>query len=145
MKVLLLANTDWYLYNFRLPLAQAIRAQGHEVVLVSPQGKFTEKLQRAGFRCISLPLVRRRLNPLMEILTVLRLAALYRRESPDLVHHFTVKCVLYGSLAARLSRVGAVVNALAGLGHCYADNGLQSRVLLRRFRRQGSDRLRIEV
>ena len=129
MKVLLLANTDWYLYNFRLPLAQAIRAQGHEVVLVSPQGKFTEKLQRAGFRCISLPLVRRRLNPLMEILTVVRLAALYRRESPDLVHHFTVKCVLYGSLAARLSRVGAVVNALAGLGHCYADNGLQSRLL----------------
>jgi glycosyltransferase involved in cell wall biosynthesis len=129
MKVLLLANTDWYLYNFRLPLAQAIRAQGHEVVLVSPQGKFTEKLQRAGFRCISLPLVRRRLNPLMEILTVLRLAALYRRESPDLVHHFTIKCVLYGSLAVRLSGVGAAVNALAGLGHCYADNGLRSRLL----------------
>ena len=131
MKVLLLANTDWYLYNFRLPLAQAIRAQGHEVVLVSPQGKFTEKLQRSDLlrcdRAVSAraihPAARRRACP------VLRLAALYRRESPDLVHHFTVKCVLYGSLAARLSRVGAVVNALAGLGHCYADNGLQSKVL----------------
>jgi glycosyl transferase family 1 len=40
-----------------------------------------------------------------------------------------VKCVLYGSLAARLARVGAVVNAVAGLGHSYADNGLQSRAL----------------
>ncbi|HKZ81290.1 MAG TPA: glycosyltransferase family 4 protein [Pyrinomonadaceae bacterium] len=129
MKVILLANTDWYLYNFRLSLAEAIRAQGHEVVLVSPEGRFTGKLEAAGFRCISLPLVRRRLNPLTELVTVFRLAAIYHRERPDLVHHFTVKCVLYGSIAARLSRVRAVVNALAGLGHSYADNSLSSRML----------------
>lgn len=129
MKVILFANSDWYLFNFRLPLAKEIRAQGHEVVLVFPAGRFAEKLEAAGFRCLLLPLVRRRLNPLMELLTVLRLAMIYRRERPDLVHHFTVKCVLYGSIAARLSRVKAVVNALAGLGHSYADNSVSSRLL----------------
>ncbi len=36
VKTLLFANTAWYLYNFRLPLAEALRSQGYDVVLVSP-------------------------------------------------------------------------------------------------------------
>lgn len=129
MKVALFANTDWYLYNFRLPLAQAIQAQGHEVVLISPPGRYAEQLEQAGFRWIAFPLKRRRLNPLAEMITVLRLVRLYRRERPDLVHHFTVKCVLYGSIAAHLARIKAVVNALAGLGHMFSSDSVQAKVL----------------
>ena len=36
MKFVLYANTDWYLYNFRLSTALQLQAQGHEVVMVSP-------------------------------------------------------------------------------------------------------------
>ncbi len=122
MKVLLFANTDWYLYNFRLPLAQAIRDQGHEVVLLSPPGKYSKALGQAGFRWVAFPLVRRRLDPFSEMITILRLVRLYGRERPDLVHHFTVKCVLYGSLAAHLNRVKAVVNAVTGLGYLFTDS-----------------------
>ena len=129
MKILLLANTDWYLYNFRLPLASAIRAQGHDVVLVSPAGKYTSRLEQAGFRWIEFPLKRRRLNPLAELITILRLIRLYKRERPDLAHHFTVKCVMYGSIAARAVRIKAVINALAGLGHVFSSDGLQARLL----------------
>lgn len=131
MKVLLFANTDWYLYNFRLALAEAIRDEGHEVILLSPPGRYAERLRQAGFRWLEFPLARRRINPLVEFLILVRLALLYRRERPDLVHHFTVKCVLYGSIAARLAGVKAVVNALAGLGHIFSDNGLKTRLLRR--------------
>ncbi|HEX8092096.1 MAG TPA: glycosyltransferase family 4 protein [Blastocatellia bacterium] len=129
MKILLFANTDWYLYNFRLALAKAIRAQGHEIVLLSPPGKYSERLKQAGFRWIPLPLERRRLNPLAELITILRIAQVYHKERPDLVHHFTVKCVLYGSIAARLARIKAVVNALAGLGHIFSDDGFRAKAL----------------
>ncbi|MFP5264501.1 MAG: glycosyltransferase family 4 protein [Blastocatellia bacterium] len=131
MKIILFANTDWYLYNFRLALAKAIVAQGHELVLLSPPGKYTERLKQAGFRWIPLPLERRRLNPLAELVTILRIAQVYHKERPDLVHHFTVKCVLYGSIAARLVRVKAVVNALAGLGHIFSDDGFRAKALRR--------------
>ena len=129
MKVLLFANTDWYLYNFRLPLAKALRSQGHEVVLVSPDGKYSERLKQAEFRWIAFPLVRQRLNPFAELFTILRLVLLYRRERPDVAHHFTVKCVIYGSIAARLAGIEGVVNALAGLGHVFSDGGVQARLL----------------
>lgn len=129
MKVLLFANTDWYLYNFRLPLAEALRSQGHEVVMVSPDGKYSERLKQAEFRWIAFPLVRQRLNPFAELFTIFRLVLLYRRERPDVAHHFTIKCVLYGSIAARFAGIEGVVNALAGLGHVFSDCGLQARLL----------------
>ena len=51
-KVLLVANSDWGIYNFRLPLARSLRDHGYEVVLAFPYGKFLERIRREGFRCI---------------------------------------------------------------------------------------------
>jgi len=118
-KYLLFANTDWFLYNFRLASAEALRARGDEVVLVSPPGKYAASLQERGFRWREFPFARRGMNPLSEAGTLLRLARLYRQERPVLAHHFTVKCVLYGTLAARFAGIRPVVNSLTGLGYVF--------------------------
>jgi glycosyltransferase involved in cell wall biosynthesis len=120
VKIILFANTDWYLYNFRLALAQALRARGDEVVLVSPDGPYVPRLRAQGFRWICFPLARRGLNPVTEILTIIRLVRLYRQEAPQLVHHFTIKCVLYGSLASHLVGVRSVINSVEGLGYVFS-------------------------
>lgn len=119
VKIILFANTDWYLYNFRLSLARALQARGAEVVLLSPPGEYTPRLTAAGFRWLSFPLSRRGVNPFYELLTIWRLARLYRAERPQIIHHFTVKCVLYGSLAARLAGIRQVINAVTGLGYVF--------------------------
>jgi len=129
MKIILFANTDWYLYNFRLTLAQASRKKGHAVVLLSPPGEYGPRLVQAGFRWISFPLSRRGMNPFSELITLWRLARLYSRERPDLVHHFTVKCVLYGSLAAKMAGVKGVVNAIIGLGYVFIGDEWPVRLL----------------
>jgi glycosyltransferase involved in cell wall biosynthesis len=121
VKILLFANTDWYLYNFRLALAQALRERGDDVVLVSPEGDYAPRLQELGFRWVSFPMARRGLNPLVELRTILRLFRLYRREKPDLVHQFTIKCVLYGSLACLLLGIHPVVNSVEGLGYVFTE------------------------
>jgi glycosyltransferase involved in cell wall biosynthesis len=123
VKILMFANTDWYLYNFRLALAQALRARGDEVVLVSPAGPYGPRLQALGFRWMPVPMTQRSLNPLTEIQTVIRLLGLYRRENPDLVQHFTVKCVLYGSLVCHLLGIRSIVNSVTGLGYVFMDGG----------------------
>jgi glycosyltransferase involved in cell wall biosynthesis len=132
VKILLFANTDWYLYNFRLELAQALRDRGDEVVLVSPDGPYAPRLRDQGFRWICFPLARRGLNPIAEIKTIIRLIRLYLREAPRLVHHFTVKCVLYGSLACHLSGIRFIVNSVEGLGYVFTE-GQGSRGWLQRF------------
>ncbi len=59
------------------------------------------------------------MNPLREVSAWLRLWRIYRKEKPNLVHHLTIKPVLYGSLAAGMAGVPAIVNAITGLGYLF--------------------------
>ena len=129
MRVLLLANTDWYLFNFRLGLARALREAGHEVHLAAPHGDFRQRLEAEGFAFHPVRMSRRGVNPLVEAAAVRRMASLYREVRPDLVHHFTIKAVVQGSLAARRAGVGAVVNAVAGLGYAFTDRSARARAI----------------
>jgi glycosyltransferase involved in cell wall biosynthesis len=129
LKVVLFANTEWYLYNFRRSLAAALRASGHEVLLVSPPGPYGEKLRELGYRWLPAPMQRRSLNPLRELALVWWLRRLFRREHVDLVHGFTIKSAVYGALAARLGGVPAQVSSVAGLGYVFISDDTKARVL----------------
>jgi glycosyltransferase involved in cell wall biosynthesis len=142
LKVLLFANTEWYLYNFRRSLAGALRDAGHEVLLVSPDGPYGEKLRELGHRWEPAPMVRRSLNPLREYGLVQWLRRLIEREQVDLVHGFTIKPAVYGSIAARLAGVPARVNAVAGMGYVFtssAPRALLLRPVIRRLLRYALD------
>ncbi|RTL85650.1 MAG: glycosyltransferase family 1 protein [Hyphomicrobiales bacterium] len=128
MKCLLFANTDWYLYNFRRSLAAALRAEGHEVLLVSPPGPYGIKLRELGFTWIPAPMERASLNPLRELALIGWLFMLMREERPDVVHGFTIKCAVYGALVGRLAKVGRI-NAVAGMGYVFTSDSLKARLL----------------
>jgi glycosyltransferase involved in cell wall biosynthesis len=129
VKVIFFANTDWYLYNFRLALAKFLRDRGFEVVMLSPVGSYGPLLQAAGFRWIGLDMDRRSLNPARELALIRRISAVYAAEKPDIVHHFTIKCVVYGSLLARWHGIPRRVNAVTGLGYVFSDSGFRARLL----------------
>jgi glycosyltransferase involved in cell wall biosynthesis len=129
LKVLLFANTEWYLFNFRQSLARALRDGGHDVLLVSPPGPYGDKLRELGYRWEPAPMLRRSLNPLRELALLQWLRRLIAREQVDLVHGFTIKCAVYGSIAARLQGIPARVNAVAGMGYVFTSNAPRALVL----------------
>ncbi|MEZ5653228.1 MAG: glycosyltransferase family 4 protein [Burkholderiaceae bacterium] len=139
MKIAFFANTDWYLLNFRTPLIAAARAAGHDVVLISPQGEYSRQLTDLGFKWIGAPMERRSLNPLKELRLLLWLRRTLLEEDIDLVHNFTIKCAVLGSVAALLARrprgwnpIGgspARVNAIAGMGYVFLGTDLRARCL----------------
>ena len=59
------------------------------------------------------------LNPLSAIKSVLHLAKIYNQIKPDVVHQFTIKSVIYGSIAAKLTGVKLIINTFTGLGQIY--------------------------
>lgn len=128
-KILLIANTDWYLYRFRLSLARFLRGQGMDVVLVSPSGRFVPEIQAEGFRWLAWEVGRQSVNLLREAKAIWGLARIYRQERPDLVHLHTIKPLLYGSLAAYLGHVPAIVRSVTGLGYVFIGNDVQARRL----------------
>jgi glycosyltransferase involved in cell wall biosynthesis len=129
MRFVFFANTDWYLYNFRLSTALQLMSQGAEVVMLSPPGEFGGRFAEHGIRWLTLPMDRASLNPLREAWTLQQLVQLLRAERPDLLHNFTVKCAVYGAIAARAAGVPAVVNAVAGMGYVFTSDHVKARVL----------------
>lgn len=99
------------------------------MLLVSPPGPYGEKLRELGFRWEPVPMVRRSLNPIRELSLVQWLRRLIAREQVDLVHGFTIKCAIYGGIAARLNGKPARVNAVAGLGYVFISNSPRALVL----------------
>ena len=127
-KVALVAHWDWVLYNFRMPLAKALRAQGANVVFICPVGEYTPRLRAEGFEVLHWRLRRRSFNPPYEGVAIAHLAWIYRRNTPTCVQHFTIKPAIYGSLAARIAGVPKVFNAFTGLGFTFSDAPASRRI-----------------
>ena len=100
-------------------------AKGHKVSCAGAEGDgFEKRLREEDFDFIPIPVDRRGINPLADLRLLFHLFFLYRKLAPDVVLHFTIKPVIYGSVAARLAGVPRIVNTVTGLG--YAFTGRQS-------------------
>lgn len=126
---MLVANTDWYLYNFRLALAEFLQEEHYQVSLVSPNGDYANQLHSQGMRWINWDVDRQSVSPWNEIISIMKFVKIIQREQPDLIHNHTVKPVIYGSLAARLTNVSRVVNTITGRGYLFIDNKISTRFL----------------
>jgi glycosyltransferase involved in cell wall biosynthesis len=120
MKIILIGNTSWGHFNSRLRLAMALRERGHEVVFLSPADEYSQRLIDSGFRWMHLAFMPRGRSVFREGAAILRMARLLRGEAPDVVHNFTPKGVIYGSIAAKLAGIASIANTITGLGHVFS-------------------------
>jgi len=107
----------------------AVHEAGHDVLLLSPPGDYGGKFAELGLRWQPLAMDRRSLNLLREFVVLWRLFRLFQFERPELVHSFTIKCTVYGSLAARLARVPTRINAVTGMGYVFSSKDVRARLL----------------
>jgi glycosyltransferase involved in cell wall biosynthesis len=112
---------DWYFISHRLPLARAARDAGYDVLVATRLTGQADRITQEGLTPIGLRKMRRDgRNPIGELAAMAELVAIYRLHRPEIVHHIAMKPVLYGSIAARLAGIRAVVNNLAGLGFVFS-------------------------
>lgn len=127
-RLLYVVNHTGFFLSHRLPLALATRAAGHDVhVATGPDGR-EDELRATGLPYHELPLSRTGRDPAAEARTVGALVYLYRKIRPDIVHHVTIKPVLYGGIAAKIARVPGVVHAVSGLGYVFLAPGKAAEV-----------------
>ena len=119
MRIAVVSNTSWYLYNFRIGLMRALRDAKFDVVAVGPQDDYVAKIEReAGISHCAFPVKGDGTNPVLESLTIFGLARTFRREKIDLVLSNTPKGNIYSALAARMVGVPVIPN-VSGLGRVY--------------------------
>ena len=129
LKVIFFVSVDWFFCSHFIGLAIALRDAGYEVVVLTSITQKKEQIEAERFRLIPLPLDRDSLNPFSSLLVLYRVYRIYRRERPALVHHFALKPILFGGVAARLSSVPHTLNSIVGAGYTSTSTGVLARCL----------------
>jgi hypothetical protein len=132
-KVVIAANTAWYLSNFRRTLIRALSDAGFEVVAAAPPDAHVGKLAAAGCRFAPLPMDNGGTNPLRDLRLLFGFLRLLRAERPEVFLGYTVKPNVYGSMAARWLGI-PVINNVAGLGAAFVREGWLSRLVALLYR-----------
>ena len=114
-KIFIVVNVDSFFLSHRKELALAANKK-YKVTIVAKDTGSRRIIEQMWFKFIDLPLDRSGMNPFTELITFFFLFQLYKREKPDLVHHVGLKVILWGTLAAKMTKVRSVVNAVSGLG-----------------------------
>lgn len=130
-KLLIVVNVDWFFLSHRKDVALKAKESGWDVTIVTADTGKLNDIEALGLKTINLPMSRSGMNIVQELKTLNWLHKLYKREKPDVVHHVGMKTILWGTLAAKFSRVHGVVNAISGLGGFFAEDnkGLLARVM----------------
>lgn len=133
-RVALISNTAFNIANFRGGVIRALREQGVEVLAIAPPDDYSATLESMGCLFIPWQLEGRGINPLRELLALWRLVQILHRERPALTFHYTIKAVIYGGIAARISRIPHIA-MLTGLGYVFITESLVSKIARLLYRR----------
>lgn len=130
-KLFIVVNVDWFFLSHRKDVALAAKEAGWDVTIVTADTGKLKDVEALGLKVINLPMSRSGMNIVEELKTLNWLRKLYKREKPDVVHHVGMKTILWGTLAAKFSRVHGVVNAISGLGGFFAEDnkGILAKVM----------------
>ncbi|MDX8393339.1 MAG: glycosyltransferase family 4 protein [Mariprofundales bacterium] len=128
VKVIIISNTTWNLFNFRRSLMRILQNEGFNVLAVAPQDKYVTPLCKEGFTHIHLAMDNKGTNPFYDIIMIWRLYCLFRKERPDIVLTYTPKPNIYASIAAGIAGVSIIPN-VSGLGNVFIRTGIVTVVI----------------
>lgn len=132
-KILIFANLDVGLYNFRRELLEALLAVPYEVHIALPDGEFIGKLQEMGCIFHETKLERRGMNPLKELKLVKRYKQIVKEVRPDVCLTYTIKPNLYAGMILSKKKIPFITN-ITGLGTAVEGDGLLQKITIRMYR-----------
>lgn len=113
MKVCQLCAVDFTLKNFLLPLIDAMREEGWDVIAVCSDGPYVDGLRSEGYQVETLP-ISRNVNPFAHLKSLWGLIRFFRCERFDVLHVHTPVAALLGRIAARLAGIPLVIYTAHG-------------------------------
>lgn len=132
MRVMILANFDVGLYQFRKELIEGLLKE-NEVIISLPYGELVEPFKEMGCKFIDTPVDRRGINPVTDLKLFHEYRRLLKQGKPDQVITYTIKPNIYGGLACRLSHIPYAVN-ITGLGTAFENGGLLKKIVVAMYK-----------
>jgi glycosyltransferase involved in cell wall biosynthesis len=128
-RLLIAVNTGEFFLSHRLHLAKGAKDAGFEVFVLCPPGPAIAKIEGLGFKVVLVEMGRKSMNPFHELVTISKFYKAIESVRPDVYHGFTIKPVLYGTIASLLYGVPKIVNTITGLGYLFISEALHVRMI----------------
>lgn len=129
-KILFVVPEDYGFASHRLTLAKKMISSNWDVVVATNVNEHKEVIENAGIKLLDLNSSKNNNQRHSNIFrTVIKLAFLYRRENPNIVHHFTIRMVILGTIASIFSGNRNIVNTITGLGSSFIDSQFKYKLI----------------
>lgn len=126
-KIIISSNILWTITQFRLGLIKALISAGYDVICIADVDDFSvlseKKISDVGARFIKLSMNRKGINPLNNISYFLKFYKILKLEKPSFVFNYTIKPIIFGSLAAKLQNIPSFA-ITTGLGFVFIKNNI---------------------
>ena len=129
MTIAFLSHLDLNLYLFRLPIMKKLVEEGHKVYAVCPKGDKFDSFFEHGIEPIEYKIERGSLNPFKELKAIYNIYGAIKTLNLDVLHTFTAKPNIYGTLAGKMAKVPSIVNLVEGLGSFYVEDTTKSIII----------------
>ncbi|TVP50600.1 MAG: glycosyltransferase family 1 protein [Halomonas sp.] len=110
-------------------LVKDMQARGLVVAAAVPTADYLPEVEDLGIEIYPIEMGRTGINPVHDIKTLWSLYRLIRRLKPKAVFGYTIKPVVYGSLAAKAAGVPRIFSMITGLGHVFTTDSTKNRRL----------------
>lgn len=127
MRILILANNDVGLYQFRRELIEKL-LEKNEVFISLPDGELVKPLVETGCKFIETPVDRRGINPITDFGLIIKYYKIIKQLKPDMVITYTIKPNVYGGFVCRMLETNYAAN-ITGLGTAFQNEGLLKKIV----------------
>ena len=121
MKIFIVANSGFAIYNFRKLLTEQLLLKGHNVYVICPNDDYSQKLTELGAHHLTVKLTAGSKNPIREVVSFLQIAYAIVWYRPDICLTYTIKPNLYVGLICLFTKVRFIPN-VTGLGDTFDAN-----------------------
>ena len=122
MTIAFLSHLDLNLYLFRLPIMKKLVEDGHKVYAVCPRGDKFDLFANHGIEAVEYNIQRSSLNLLKELKAIYNIYRAIKPLKLDMLHTFTAKPNIYGTLAGKIAKISTIINLVEGLGSFYIED-----------------------
>ncbi len=127
-KIFFTGNSAWGMFRFRAALLRDCVERNLDVTVLAPEDDYATCIRQLGCSFLAYPMSRRGMNPVKEVITFLHFFRIYKFHRPSIVFHYTVKPIIWGSLAANLLRIPNIA-VITGLGFVFMKNSALTRIV----------------
>ena len=128
MNILINSGRTIPFFTTRRKLIESIIAKGNKVIVTGYQVGYEKEVEEMGASFIKVPLNRAGFNPFSDIKLLVRYYKIIKKNNINLVHSYTIKPNIYGSIAAKLAGVKKIYPTLNGIGFAFTGTGTKAKI-----------------